>query len=79
MFHAMEQNTTERTAGAVRAELARRKISGRDLATALGWSVTTTWRRLNGTHPFDVDELTQVASHLGVPVSTLLPEQEAAA
>lgn len=75
MFHAMEQTATARTAGAVRAELARRKITGRDLATALGWSVTTTWRRLNGTNPFDVDELDAVARHLGIPIADLLPEE----
>lgn len=79
MFHRMEQTPTERTAGAVRAELARRKISGRDLAASLGWSVTTTWRRLNGTTAFDVEELATVAEHLGVPVSTFLPEREPAA
>lgn len=78
MFHRMEQNPTERTAGAVRAELARRKISGRDLAASLGWSITTTWRRLNGSHPFDVAELAVIAEHLGVPVATFLPEREAA-
>ena len=78
MFHGMEQTTTERTAGAVRAELARRKINGRELAKALGWSVTTTWRRLNGTYPFDVEELSLIADHLGVSVSTFLSSQDAA-
>lgn len=75
----MEQTTTERTAGAVRAELARRKITGRQLALSLGWSPTTTWRRLNAEYPFNVDELAAVAAHLGVPVSTFLPDQERAA
>lgn len=78
MFHPMEQTTTERTAGAVRAELARRNIKGRELAAALDWSVTTTWRRLNGSQPFNVDQLDQVAQFLGVPVATLLPEREPA-
>lgn len=78
MFHRMEQTATERTAAAVRAELARRKIRGSDLATALGWARTTTWRRLNGTTPWGVDELSAVAAHLGVPVAALLPEREAA-
>lgn len=74
----MRQTAAEQTAGAVRAELARRKISGRDLATALGWSLSTTARRLNGQYPFDVEELAAVAAHLGVPVGTFLPEQYAA-
>lgn len=79
MFHGMEQTATERTAAAVRAELARRKISGSDLALTLGWSRTTTWRRLNGSSPWGVDDLSAVASYLGVPVAALLPEREAAA
>lgn len=78
MFHGVEQTTTERTAAAVRAELARRKISGKKLAEDLGWSRTTTWRRLNGTYPFDVDQLDAIASHLGVSVGTFLSSQDAA-
>ena len=79
MFHRMEQTTTERTAAVVRAELARRKIRGADLAQGLGLSRTTMWRRLNGTYPFDVEELAYIADHLGVPLSVLLPEQTTAA
>lgn len=78
-FHLMEQDATARTAGAVRAELARRQIKGRELAKALGWSPTTTWRRLNGTYPFDVAQLADIAAHLGVPVSTLMPDRDYAA
>lgn len=58
--------------------MARRKVTGRELAGALGWSVTTTWRRLNGSHPFNVDELAAVAAYLNIPISDLLPEREAA-
>ena len=74
----MDQTPAQLTAGAVRAELARRRISGRELARTLGWSFSTTSRRLNGPHPFDVAELAQLATHLGVPVTTFLPEQTAA-
>lgn len=73
----MEQTTTELTAGAVRAELARRRISGRELGREIGWSLGTTSRRLNGLSPMTVDELTAVASFLGVPVTTLLPPEPA--
>lgn len=79
MFRFVEQLTNDRTASAVRAELARRKISGRQLAEALDWSVSATWRRLNGTTPFRVDQLTAVADHLGVPVTAFLGEPERAA
>ena len=75
----MEQTTTERTAAVVRAELARRKIRGSEVALLLGLSRTTIWRRLNGEYPFNVDELAAVAAHLGVPVSTFLPDRDAAA
>jgi transcriptional regulator with XRE-family HTH domain len=68
-----------RTAGAVRAELARRRISGRELARGLGWSVPTTWRRLSGTSPFDVNELAAVAAYLGVPVASLVSDEDPAA
>lgn len=57
----------------VRAEMARRKASGRDLAIALGWSERTVRRRLAGDSPFTVDELTAVARYLRVPAADLLP------
>ena len=79
VFRIVEHSTNDRTASAVRAELARRKISGRHLAEGLGWSVSATWRRLNGTTPFRVDQLDAVAAHLGVPVSTFLADRERAA
>lgn len=75
----MDRTPGERTAGAVRAELARRQLSGRDLAKALGWSFTTTSRRLNGSYPFDIDELVAVADYLGLSPADLLPEGEPAA
>ena len=77
MFHPVEHTTTERTAAAVRAELARRKINGAELALALGWNRTTTWRRLAGKYPFDIEQLAAVADFLGVPLTDLLPERAA--
>lgn len=74
----MAQTPAKLTAGAVRAELARRQITGRQLARSLGWSFTTTARRLNGSSPFDIDELDAVARHLGIPVAALLPGEIAA-
>lgn len=78
MFRSVKRMTNERTASAVRAEMARRKISGRALAEALDWSVAATWRRLSGTTAFRVDELAQVADYLGLPLSEFLPERDAA-
>lgn len=74
----MNQSAGERTAGAVRAELARRRISGRDLAAGLGWSVGLTARRLRGECPFDIDQLVAVADFLGVSVADLVPQDVAA-
>lgn len=78
MFHLMEQTTTERTAAVVRAEVARRKVRTSELSELLGKSRTTVWRRLNGTQPFDVDELTRIAGYLDVPVTAFFADQTAA-
>lgn len=75
----MERRTTERTAAAVRAELARRKISGSELARHLGWTRSSGWRRISGAQAFTVDELAAVAEYLDVPMSALLFDNEAAA
>lgn len=78
MFHVMQQTPTERTAAAIRAEIARRRISAKDLAQNLGVSRTTLWRRLNGHAAIDVDELTRMAAVIGVPISALLSDRDAA-
>lgn len=70
----MDQTPAQQTAGAVRAELARRRISGREMARELGWSFTTTSRRLSGSSPFDIDELAAVAAFLGMSVSQLFTD-----
>lgn len=69
----MEQTTTQLTAGAVRAELARQRRSGRELGQSIGWSLGTTSRRLNGQSPITVDELARIAAFLGLPLAALLP------
>lgn len=74
----MERTPTARTAEAVRVELARHRVKGSDMAKVLSLSRTTMWRRLNGEYPFNIAELSAIADRLGVPVSTFLPEREAA-
>jgi transcriptional regulator with XRE-family HTH domain len=69
------QTAAQRTAATVRAELARRQLSGRQVATDLDWSIPTMTRRLNGSVAFDVDELAQIAEYLGVPIATLIPDE----
>lgn len=71
----VDHSPAKRTAATVRAELARRRISGREMARHLGWSPATTQRRLAGTAPLDIDELAAVAAFLGVPIVRLLPDE----
>lgn len=69
----MEHNPDDWTAGAVRAELARRKLSGRQMAAQMRMPINTFRRRLNGDVPFGVSELVAVADILAMPVTDLLP------
>lgn len=70
----MTQTLSERVAAAVRAEVARRKISQGRIASVLDTSQATVSRRLAGTTPFDLDELEQVAGLLGLSVADLLKD-----
>lgn len=74
----MEQSLAEQTAGAVRAELARRRMSGADLARKLDWKRSATARRLSGEKPFNVNELQLIADALDVPLKTLMTMESAA-
>lgn len=62
----------EYVAANVRAEAARLGLSQVVLAGRLGVSQETLSRRLTGRVPFDVDELVDVAGHLGVTPAELL-------
>lgn len=76
----MERGTdpVEYTAGAIRAELARKNVSRRKLAEDLHWKVSTTQRRLSGGKPFAAHELVAIADYLGVPLMDLLPGERVA-
>jgi len=68
------------TVGAtVRAEMARRRVTQRQIAEALGLSQTQISRRLAGEVAFNVDELAVVADFLGVAISTLVVSAPASA
>lgn len=75
----MDRTPAEETASAVRAELARRKITGRKLAEDMGWSHSHTNRQLNGKYSFRIDQLAAIADYLGCPLSELIPAPRAAA
>lgn len=61
-----------RVAGEVRAEMARKRVTGTTLAQALQMSNATLSRRLNGLKAFDINELEVVGRVLGVTVTELL-------
>lgn len=66
-----------RVAGEVRALLARRQLSGKQLAARLGISQFSVSRRLRGQVPFSIDELAVAAEFLGVELGDLLAERAA--
>ncbi len=64
---------SERVAEEIRAALARRRMSGRQLATNLGVSQTWMSSRLSGATPIDLNDLERIAAAMSVEVADLLP------
>jgi transcriptional regulator with XRE-family HTH domain len=75
MTQADERTATlsEQVAEEVRALLARRRMSGRQLASQLGVSPSWVSYRLTGAQPIDVNDMQRIADALGVAVIQLLP------
>lgn len=67
----------ESVAEEIRALMARRRVSRQAMATALGVSHTTVWRRLSGETALDLDELESIAGVLGVTVVELVSRAQA--
>ncbi|MDI9901346.1 helix-turn-helix transcriptional regulator [Rhodococcus sp. IEGM 1409] len=61
----------QEVAANVRSEAARRRISQKQLAKALGMSQQMLSQRMLGRIAFNVNELTAVANFLEIPVSHL--------
>lgn len=59
----------------VRALMARRRMSGVQVAKAIGRSQAYMWRRLSGETAFDIDDLEALARVLDVDVTSLFPTQ----
>jgi transcriptional regulator with XRE-family HTH domain len=76
MSDSQGQRVTDTVAGEIRAHLARRRISGRQVAAQLGWSQPSTSRRLAGLTPLNVEELAQLAGLLDVPVESFFAGPE---
>ncbi|HWU28932.1 MAG TPA: helix-turn-helix transcriptional regulator [Microbacterium sp.] len=67
---------TSRIADEVRAEMARQKKTGAELAAVLGITQHTVGRRLNGATPFNMIELILVAAWLGISLGELIRRAE---
>lgn len=65
-------------AAAVRAEMARRRVSQLQLADRLGWSQPKISRRLTDGSPFTLDEIPLVADALGTTAEDLIAASLAA-
>lgn len=63
----------------IRACMARRRVTGRDLAAELGMGRQSMQRRLAGDVPLSVPELIAIAAVLDVPVSTFTDVMSSAA
>lgn len=74
----MQNTHVERVAGALRAELARQRITQSQLGEHLGLSQMAINRRVSGATPLDVGELFAIAEFLGIPVAALLGTEVAA-
>ena len=66
-------NLSIRVAEEIRALLARRRMSGRELARRLDVSPGWVSFRLTGTQPIDLNDLERIAGVLGVTIIDLLP------
>jgi transcriptional regulator with XRE-family HTH domain len=65
-------NTLDPVVAEVKAGLARRGFTQQDLAQQLGYSRTAVGNRLNGSVPFNLNELRKTAVFLGIPFESLL-------
>lgn len=69
---------SEVVAGNLRAEMARQKLSGVDLAALLKCSQQSASRRVTGAQAIDLDELPLIADWLGVNLFDLVTTREQA-
>lgn len=67
----------ERVAEEVRALLARKMMTGAELALAIGKSPMYVSRRVRGEVAFDLDDMERIAHVLGVSIFDLLPKPAA--
>lgn len=66
------QTLTQRIAAEVRAEVARQRVTHRELGDRIGLSQPQVSKRLSGALPMDTVDLERIANALGVPVDRFL-------
>lgn len=71
----MSISATAITGAKVREEMRAKSVSQQTLAEVIGVSQSQFSRRLRGVIPFDINELTAIAKHFGVPLTTLTPDE----
>lgn len=72
----MPTTLTDHVAGNLRAEVARRKFTQVQLASALGMSQPVVSRLLSGERPLTLDFVAAVARVLDVPISQLIGDPD---
>jgi transcriptional regulator with XRE-family HTH domain len=66
----------DQVAEEVRALMGRRRVTGAELARAIGVPQASLQRRLAGRYPFDVDLLEAIAGHFGVSATAFFPPSQ---
>ena len=76
----MSSTPTLRTAvaGELRAEMARQRKTGVDLAHVLNCSQQSASRRMTGATPLTLDDIAAISDWLGIPPSSLISPVKAA-
>lgn len=66
------QTAAQRVAAEIRGLMAKRKLTGADLAHFLNVHRSTAARRVNGESDLTIDEIVDIAAWLDVPVTRLI-------
>lgn len=74
----MPSSYTESVAAEIRAEMARQRITQRDLAASAGLTTAYLSRRLTGDVALSTEDIERLAGALGVPISELASPRLAA-
>jgi plasmid maintenance system antidote protein VapI len=65
-----------RVIGAVKAELRRRDLDGKDLVEPLGIGRNAIYSRLRGETAFNTEDLARIEESLGITIDTILTSAE---